>query len=311
MSKTALLARIVITVGLIGYLSVRIDPMTALSQVSHSDPVMLVIGTLLLAIQPLLGAVRWQLIFASLALRLPLGRLLRWIYVSLLFGQVLPSTVGGDALRVWLARRAGCHLQSAVNSVVLDRIAMFLTLLVLLAIGVPRIGQLIAFSQLVYVVPLLVGGGIVGLILLMMADRLPERLRRYRAIRAIGFLARDSRRLFLTPTFASAVLTLSLASYISLIASIYLFARAFGASATLLEFFVLIPPVLLASTLPISIGGWGSREVAMIAALGIVNIDANTAILSSVWLGIASIIVTLPGVLFYLMNEANFPSPEM
>jgi uncharacterized membrane protein YbhN (UPF0104 family) len=65
--------------------------------------------------------------------------------------------------------------------------------------------------------------------------------------------------------------------------------------------FAIGPVLLLAHTLPISIGGWGVREAAAVALLGMTGVDATSALLVSIMFGVLLVLATLPGALFWLM----------
>ena len=255
-----------------------------------------------------IGAVRWQLILRSLGQRLPLGAVSRWTYVGVFSNQVLPATVGGDGLRVWLACRAGADVKRALNSVVLDRVAMLLCLAALLVASLPRLQSLIPEGQLSRLGALIVCGAVAGLIAMMTADKLPAGMLRWRVMRWLSSLARDARTFFFSARFGATVMLLSLLSVINIMVSLWLFALAFGGRGDALGILMLLPPVIAASTLPISIGGWGTRELAMIAVMGSIGMASETAALSSIWLGLASIVTTMPGALFHFFDTAP-PGP--
>jgi len=70
-----------------------------------------------------------------------------------------------------------------------------------------------------------------------------------------------------------------------------------------LTFFVVFaigPVLLLAHVFPISIGGWGVREAAAVALLGLTGVDATSALLVSVMFGALLVLATLPGAVFWL-----------
>ena len=54
----------------------------------------------------------------------------------------------------------------------------------------------------------------------------------------------------------------------------------------------------LAVVIPVSIGGWGVREAAMVMLLGRLAVPADTAFLFSVAFGLAVAASSLPGLLF-------------
>ncbi|MCW4116989.1 flippase-like domain-containing protein [Aurantimonas sp. MSK8Z-1] len=297
MKAATLIVKIAVSLGLLAYILSSLDLADMLERTTGSDLAILALGVAVVALQPLLGALRWKVLLRALRQPSRFAALTRWTYVGLFLGQVLPTSVGADAVRIVFARRGGCSLKNAVNSVLLDRIALLLALVLMLAVSLPWIGQYVGAEELYYLVPLLLVGAVGGLVLLAQADRLPQRFQRGRAMHAASHLARDLRATLLDPAYGGATLLLTFASHLNLIAAIYVFARAAGATVGLGECLVLMPSVLLASVLPISIGGWGTREFAMVAALGTAGVSPEIAVLVSVWLGLASILVTTPGAL--------------
>jgi len=67
-----------------------------------------------LCIQVPLGALRWRDIAAICGSKLPLTKALRYGFIGQFFSQVLPSTVGGDAVRIWLMARGGAGWPVAI-----------------------------------------------------------------------------------------------------------------------------------------------------------------------------------------------------
>jgi hypothetical protein len=62
-----------------------------------------------------------------------------------------------------------------------------------------------------------------------------------------------------------------------------------------------VPILLLVQVLPISIGGWGVREAAAVALLGMTGVDAASGLLVSIMFGVLLLLATLPGALFWLI----------
>jgi hypothetical protein len=59
---------------------------------------------------------------------------------------------------------------------------------------------------------------------------------------------------------------------------------------------------MLATTLPISIAGWGVREGAMVAAFGLIGVSQEGAVVLSLLAGILAVVACLPGGLIWLMS---------
>jgi uncharacterized membrane protein YbhN (UPF0104 family) len=56
----------------------------------------------MLIVQMLFLTLRWRAIVVICGAKLPLATALRYSFIGQFFSQVLPSTVGGDAVRLWL-----------------------------------------------------------------------------------------------------------------------------------------------------------------------------------------------------------------
>jgi len=85
-------------------------------------------------------------------------------------------------------------------------------------------------------------------------------------------------------------------------------AQASGAQLDLLVCLTLAPPVLLLATLPVSFGGWGVREAALIGLLAPFGIAADQALGISIALGLLVMAAGLPGGVLWLMprRESEF-----
>jgi uncharacterized protein (TIRG00374 family) len=304
LKQVGLVIKIVITISLLAYAFSRIELSHPVQRLMEANFWMLLAGLLVLGLQPLIGALRWWLVLVPLGAPSPLRLVVRWTYIGVFFSQVLPATVGGDAVRIWLQHRAGSPLRTAVTSVGLDRAVMLFGLTTLLALDLPWLGRLTKVDSLAWLAIGLLIAGAVGLGVLLLCSKIPQRLATHAIVRGIVYLAIDARAFLARPGYLCAVVLLSYLSYFNIILSLYLFSLGFGARPDFVDFCVVIPPVLLASTVPISIGGWGTREVAMISALATVGINSNSALGVSVCLGIASILVALPAFGFYMLDRS-------
>ena len=93
--------------------------------------------------------------------------------------------------------------------------------------------------------------------------------------------------------------------------TVFVVARGIGVEVSLGQMAVLVPPVILVATLPISVAGWGVREGAMVTALGFVGVVPADAFAVSVIFGLALIVVALPGGALWLigLRRRTRPAP--
>ena len=78
-------------------------------------------------------ALRWHLILLTEAPSPGPAVLLKIVLVGLFFNQVLPTGVGGDAVRVWRCSKVGIGLVAALRSILLDRACGYMVLIVVYA----------------------------------------------------------------------------------------------------------------------------------------------------------------------------------
>jgi glycosyltransferase 2 family protein len=304
MKNIFFILKVAVTLGVVAWLFTQIDSLHFSTLLGKANLSILLAGTALTALLPILGAVRWFFILRYMGMGFELRQIIYWTYIATFFNQLLPATVGGDGLRVYFASRNGASLKRLLYSVVLDRVAMFISLAILLVIFAPWFISQLTNVSLMGIQALLGCAVVVALILLMTADQLPIKLSKFPPIKWLGELSQDARLLLLTINSCLVITALSFTSLLIIMISMWLFVVSFGAvNTTAFEFLPLMPPVVAASTLPISFGGWGTREIAMVSVCASIGISAEVAILSSVWLGIASILTNLPGAALHLMGN--------
>ncbi len=247
-----------------------------------------------LLLQGGIGAWRWWLILRRQGNAPAFATVLRLFFIGMFFNQTLSTTVGGDAARVMLLRARGQGGGAAISGIVLERAAGLLALIALIPAALllaPGAAARTALAALAIAA--------VGLVALTM---LGPRLRdaRWRRFAAAGRFLAEARAILLTPA-GLPILALSLAIHMGGGLAVYGLVRASGAAVDLWVCLTLAPPVLLVATLPVSFGGWGVREAALIGLLAPFGIAAESALGISVALGLLVMAAGLPGGVLWLM----------
>ena len=85
--------------------------------------------------------------------------------------------------------------------------------------------------------------------------------------------------------------------------AVYILALGLNLDITAFDSIVLMPPVLLAMTIPVSIGAWGVRENAMVVAFGLIGVSAEAATVLGVLLGLVGMAVAIPGGILWLSGR--------
>ena len=254
---------------------------------------------------PVFGGLRWWCVLRGM--RKPAGSavtLTMLFSVATVFGQALP-TVASDSLRGWLAIKRGYDARATAHAIIFERGLMVLALLLVLVVTQPLLAARFGPFSADWIASLLLGIGVGGCVMLVAADQ--ESLRRRRLFRPVAQLAADARCLFTSRWgLLTAVLGIISNAYFTVVA--WLLASAIGLNLSWLDCLAVIPLVTLATTLPISFGGWGVREGVFVALLGILGVPAGGAFVLSVLFGVGGALSGLPGfVIWWLDPETVWP----
>lgn len=288
---------------LIWFLLDRIDISAAVTRLLEVDQAMLALATAIFLLQLVVCVLRWMAVMDAIKAPLEFITALKIYYIGAFFSQTLPSSVGGDAVRIYRTYRAGRTLSNAVNGVMLERAATVLALLIVVAATqpffLPRVGVDTA-SWAAAGVAMLSAGAVAGMAVLMMLDRLPSSLRRWRLVRGLATLAADTRTVFLTPLHFFKVIGWSATGHLNLTLGVYFMAVGLSLEITWLDCIALIPPVILITIIPISIAGWGVREGAMVYAFSLIGVPEEGALVLSLLFGLVGMATSLPGGVVWL-----------
>ena len=250
----------------------------------------------------LIVALRWHLILSAAAPSPGPGTLLKLVFVGLFFNQVLPTGVGGDAVRAWRCSKLGIGLGAAVRSILLDRAWGYAVLVILYVAVLPSLLRVLPETWERVGVVAVLAAALAGLLALVSLDRLPRPLSGLRVIAPFAELSRQSRRLFIYPGRCGAVLGLSFLTILLTIVAFKLIADSIGSRLSLGTWTIVVPPVTLIQLLPVSLAGWGVRETALVVALGAFGVPAEAALATSILLGLCMILAGLPGGLIWLVG---------
>jgi len=251
------------------------------------------VGVLIFA--QLASARRWQLFARELRFERSLVQYGAYYFIGMWFNLSLPTSVGGDVVRVWYLDNQSGRKLAAFASVFLERINGLLVL-----IAVAFVGLLIAPMELPLPIRASVwavtGGAVLGVMTLPLAQRwrwLP--LQRREQLHAVVELAK-------APRVVAEATVMSILVQVSGVVTVWLIGLALGLDIPITYCCILGPMVSLLTLLPISVNGMGVRELGTIAFLAPLNVNAGEAsTLAFLWFAV-SVAVSLMGGLIYLFG---------
>jgi hypothetical protein len=307
-------AKLIVTGACFWYVSRQIDLSQVLSALPWLNFRWAAFAILLVMLQISVAGVRWWNVVEALGTgnaRISSVVIIAVTAIGIFFAQVLPS-VAGEGVRAWLLVRLGCDWRNAVTSVVIDR-AVGLGLLVAMGFVILLLpSSLTALSGYRDTVLIVYGALLLtGALGLVFVPRIVLPLARWRYSRWFGTLAMDARRVLLGP-HGPMILASGCLIHVLTIAVVWSLGRAQGLVLPIADAAVLFMVMVGVTLLPISIGGWGLRELAVVSLLGQHGVAPEKALLFSVCFGLTLAIGSLPGAVAWLLYSfaPSRPSAE-
>ncbi|MDP2211779.1 MAG: lysylphosphatidylglycerol synthase transmembrane domain-containing protein, partial [Candidatus Aquicultor sp.] len=259
-SRYVALLKAAISVSLIGALLAKSDLDKYTELISNSSPLYLGLALLITVVSIVLSAYKWQLLVIAQGFSVPLRQLISSYFVGLFFNNFMPTSIGGDVVRVLDLRKMTSSGPAAAASVVAERVLAAFTLGLIVLCGV-------AFGTGVmarYRVVILVFVGICALALLgiLYAHRLAPILSRYEASIA-GKLKETAESIRSSVENKNTLVKVLFYSFIFqlMVVSINVFIiKALGLHVPIAFVFLFIPIIFAITMLPISMNGLGLRE---------------------------------------------------
>ena len=305
------LLRGLLGLAVLGAVLALADPARVAVQLGRAEPLWLAAGLLAGIASNAVSALRWRALARWLGAELGARDACRWYFQAMGLNALLPgSVVGGDVYRAVALRQSGESAMAASASVVLDRLSGVWMLCVLGALGALASAPVLAPWA---GVPAWALAGLAGLaaglgLVLPWAGMRHLRRRKappHRWLAALHTLANqpDTGQRLLRQALASmAVQVLSAAALAA-------GAWALGVQATWSAWVFAMAPIFLLAALPVSVGGWGTREAAAVLALAPFGVDAVGAVGAALVYGLYGLVQGGAGALAFGLGATRDNHP--
>lgn len=294
--------KVLVSSILLGFLLWRVPLSTVLAEERSELPFLLLIATLAVLLGVVLVALRWRILLGISGSQISFRKVLELTLIGHFFNQFLPTTIGGDAFRIWGAIRVGVPFGQATATIILDRLVGLIALLPLLLAGLLLLSDLVDLSRTsVLLVVAVIAGVAVGCLAVLLLDRVFRRTGESRIAVFASQISTTARQLFKMPRVAGQAFVLSFVIQGILIYLHSFTAQGLGADLTFLAAIAIVPMVSLIASLPISIAGWGVRESGLAAGFALIGLPADVAVITSILLGLGNLASCLPGGVIWLL----------
>jgi uncharacterized protein (TIRG00374 family) len=253
-----------------------------------------------LSVWPL--AWRWRQLLAARGLHESLGRLVRTYFVGYAAGQVLPTSLGGDASRIFeTARRHPGSGAAAAGTVLLERALGGAATLALaavgfaLAVGRYHVGGYL-WLELAFVVATILAG------IVLFSRRLHGPLRRLRPLLRTLRVERPLREVYLAlHSFRGDAALLVLMFLLTVVVqavrvlAIWCAGKAVGVDLSPRPYYVMGPLLFLVMLVPFTVNGLAVRESFFVSFLGGLGVAADPAFATGFLFFVVTVALALPG----------------
>ena len=294
-------AKIVLSLGLLIAVVFKVRP--TLPSLEAIDWWAITLAVALLIIQPLLIAWRWRFVLRAFGENLPLVPLVKATWVSVLAGQFLPASVGGDLVRMLFMRSAGINFAAMASSVIIDRAVALVGISVLAIVFCPLLLN-VGDPSMVQLTAIVAGLGILCVpVLAALAGPVERRVTKYKWLSLVAVLLRYVRTFLTRPVLAGAALVIALAVHALSVAALVVIAQGLGIHVAPIHLVGVSVVITFAMAIPISIGGWGIREAVAVTLLGFFSVSADKALLAALLLGLCYAAASMPGAAIWFLRD--------
>lgn len=280
--RSGVVLRAAVSVALVTILLVWLSTTRILEQLGQISAATWAGVILLFLTGHAVSAMKWRMLIGSAGAPVSRFVALRAHAAGLCANLCLPSIVGGDVVRAGLAVRTTGHLEAVALGSLADRLVDTTALVGIAAAG----AMFVAGPARASAITVLTGVGVVLAIAVVAAfvvvraapiGRAPARLQR------VVEKARDAlAALFAAPGAAAVALGLSLAIQGGFVGLNLVLARAIGIELPTTTWMFAWPLAKLVALVPVSLGGIGVREVALVAFMAPFGVGATQAVAQSV-----------------------------
>ena len=297
-----LVGTVVVTAAAVAYLAWKIEVSKTLDVLAETDLGWFALSAAIMVLTVPLLAARWDRLLRAHGIEETLPWLTRAYFVAYAAGQVLPTSLGGDAVRiVETARRHAGRAAAITGTVVLERGLGGAATVLLGAIAfVLAIGRY-DVSAYLWIEGVFVFGTIVVAFLFFARSARPL-LRRVEPVLARVRLDRLLRAFYESvhhfrgrPRLLLGVALVSLAVQAVRVLAIWAAAEAVGIELSVLAYYVMGPLLFLVMLVPFTLNGIAVREAFFVGFLGSLGVAAEPAFAAGFLFFLVTLIMALPG----------------
>lgn len=269
----------------------------------------LIVYFVLIFIDRLIMAYKWKILLDAKEISSSWRELIKVYFKGTFIGNLLPTSLGGDAVRAYELSRSTKTMVDVISSIIMERFLGFLSsalmailvipLLILFVPGFPRI--------LLFLLAVFFSAGVLFFLVLLRSEGRTSKL-----TACLGRLPWADKVLKISSSFVlyrnhpralGKFFIWSFGEQLLPILATFLLAMALGLSIPLYYLIPIIPITQFFARIPISLSGLGIQEGLFITIFSLIGIRTTSAFALGFASNLGNILSGLPGAYFYLKNK--------
>lgn len=269
----------IIGIGLFIYILTKIGISQTIQEISQANLFFLLVAMLFVFVSLITGTLKWFIIARKQKIKVPFFQAFRINFISIFYGFVTPSKIGGIVRAEYLRKYNSNSLGKGVSNYILDKV-LDLCSLGFLAVVFSFTFSLISMHYFYF--------AILGLILLVSALLMFRDESRSKKVMRIfyGFVPKKMKPKVKGGFYSfykdmpkkrdfALFFVFNLINWIVLYTMIFFIGVSLGINISFFYFLAILPIATLVGQIPITISGLGTREATMISLFGLLGIGAT------------------------------------
>jgi glycosyltransferase 2 family protein len=312
----ATVVRVFISVGLLGFLFYSQGVGNILGAIRSADLMMVGLILLVMLAEHIHGTYKWLILLRHAETSITFLQLLRIRYLSAFLGIFGLGAVTIEVVRMYGLARYTSNLAMSFTSILMDRLLGLTGLSLMILFGVVLESRT---QSTVGGIEYWAGGALAAILAGWLAIMNPGFRRmtdRVLSPRWLSMIRDKQNKVYQSldtyrgqPGLLAWGMVQSILFNVLRIGVVIVGAKAVGVEVPISAFFVVVPAVIFAMLIPISMSGWGVREAMFAALLPLYGAEREMVVAMSLLIGVCGILSTLPGAVI-LMTGSGVPKPN-
>lgn len=258
----------------------------------------------LLLFQLFFQTIRWGIFLKLQNIKISIFKLIQIYWAGITFNQILPSSIGGDLVRIGLTKNKDIKIVDVTTSIFLERLIGLIVLSLMALISFYVFGvynKLFNYSFIISILPLVI---ILIPVCIIYFKNFITNFIKIRFINDLFNLINFGLiNLYKHKKETFYIINLSFLAHLTFIIVFLITINNITGLNNYFELFSIISFVMIITAIPISLGGWGLRELSLISVLLPFGVRPESAIAIGIITGLILLFFSIPGILFIKFNE--------